>query len=176
MKLQNIEVTNLTVYGLPIDFLSAPLGRKISGVIGNDILKQLVFEVDYASEVINFYGPESYNIQAPEMLCRLFSIVSIRLFVLASRLKGVVLLKASSRLTRDQQEQSHSILPSSIGIDSWILFPNQFSRGLGGVGGSAVVFSGRLKSMSWEVFSWRIWLPDFRAHVAAMMQVPHMMG
>src|SRR6267143_1892410 len=40
LKLQNIEASNLTLYGLPIDFLSAPLGRKVSGVIGNDILKQ----------------------------------------------------------------------------------------------------------------------------------------
>jgi len=61
LELPNIEATNLTVYGLPIDFLSAPLARKISGVLGNDILKQLVVEVDYASQVINLYEPESYQ-------------------------------------------------------------------------------------------------------------------
>ena len=45
LKLPNVEAMNLTLYGLPIDFLSAPLGRKISGVIGNDILKQMIVEV-----------------------------------------------------------------------------------------------------------------------------------
>src|SRR6266404_636900 len=61
LKLPNIDATNLTIYGLPIDFLSAPFGRKLSGVIGNDILKQLVFEIDYASQVINFYEAGSYQ-------------------------------------------------------------------------------------------------------------------
>ena len=61
LKLPNIEVTNLTIYGLPIDFLSAPMGRKISGVIGNDILKQLIVEIDYAAHVVNFYEPASYQ-------------------------------------------------------------------------------------------------------------------
>ena len=61
LKLPNVEAGNLTILGLPIDFLSSPMGRKISGVIGNDILKKLVVEVDYATQVINLYEPESYR-------------------------------------------------------------------------------------------------------------------
>jgi len=61
LKLPNVEAVNLKISGLPIDFVSAPLGRKISGVIGNDILKQLVIEVDYESQVVNLYQPESYS-------------------------------------------------------------------------------------------------------------------
>jgi hypothetical protein len=60
MKFPNVEALNLKISGLPIDFLSAPLRRKISGVIGNDILKELVVEVDYANQVINLYEPKSY--------------------------------------------------------------------------------------------------------------------
>ena len=61
LKLPNVEAGNLTISGLPIDSFSSPMGCKISGVIGNDILKKLVVEVDYASQVINLYEPESYR-------------------------------------------------------------------------------------------------------------------
>src|SRR5437660_319081 len=61
LKFPNVEAMNLTLSGLPIDFLSAPFGRKISGVIGNDILKELVVEVDYLSQVINIFAPATYQ-------------------------------------------------------------------------------------------------------------------
>ena len=65
LKLPNVDAMNLKISGLPIDFLSAPLGRKLSGVIGNDILKELVVEVDYESQVVNLYQPEGYQYSGP---------------------------------------------------------------------------------------------------------------
>jgi hypothetical protein len=47
---------------------------------------------------------------------------------------------------------------------------------LGGVGGSAVAFSGRLKSMSLGKFQLENLIPAFRARVGAMMPAPNMMG
>ena len=61
MRLPNVEIDNQTVYGLPIGFFSSPLGKKISGVIGNDVIKEFVVEVDYAARKINLYKPESYQ-------------------------------------------------------------------------------------------------------------------
>ncbi|MCA1624048.1 MAG: aspartyl protease family protein, partial [Acidobacteria bacterium] len=61
MQLPNIEISNLTIYGLPLDFLSSPLGKKIGGVIGYDIIKEFVVEIDYAAHKINLYKPESYQ-------------------------------------------------------------------------------------------------------------------
>jgi membrane-associated protease RseP (regulator of RpoE activity) len=61
MQFPNIEISNLTVYGLPIDSFSSPLGKKIGGVIGYDIIKEFVVEIDYAARKINFYKPESYQ-------------------------------------------------------------------------------------------------------------------
>jgi hypothetical protein len=61
MRLPNIEISNLTIYGLPIDSFSAPLGKKIGGVIGYDIIKEFVVEIDYVAHKINLYKPESYQ-------------------------------------------------------------------------------------------------------------------
>src|SRR6185295_12510242 len=60
LRLPNIEASNQTVAALPLDFLSPSLGVKISGVIGNDIIKSFVVEVDYASALINLYEPSSF--------------------------------------------------------------------------------------------------------------------
>jgi hypothetical protein len=148
LRLQNIEVTYLTVYGLPIDFLSAPFGRKISGVIGNDILRQLVFEVDYASAVINFYGPESYEYSgAGEVVPITFQgeypFVHARITLDGRRvIEGKFEIDSGSTgaITFNTPFVNRNRL-----LDS--LSKSTQSR-LGGVGGSAVVFSGRLKSMS----------------------------
>ncbi len=61
MRLPNVEIDNQTVYGLPIGFFSSSFGKKISGVIGNDVIKEFVVEVDYAARKINLYEPESYR-------------------------------------------------------------------------------------------------------------------
>ena len=148
LKLPNVEATNLTLYGLPIDSLSAPLGRKISGVIGNDILKQLVVEVDYASEVISFYEPEGYQYsRAGDVIPITFE--SNYPFVRA-------------RITLDGRRVIEGKFEIDSGATNAILFNtpfvdrNRLLEGFsksnqvrtGGVGGSAVAFSGRVKSMS----------------------------
>jgi len=60
LRLPNIEASNQTVAALPLDFLSPSLGVKISGIIGNDIIKSFVVEVDYASALISLYEPSSF--------------------------------------------------------------------------------------------------------------------
>ena len=147
LKLPNTEATNLTVYGLPIDFLSAPLGRKISGVIGNDILKQLVVEVDYASQAINFYEPESYQYSGAGVVIPItlegYPFVRARITLAAKRvIEGKFEIDSGS---------TGAITFNTPFVDrnrllDFVSKSNQ-SR-LGGVGGSAVAFSGRLKSIS----------------------------
>ncbi len=148
LKLPNVEAMNLTVYGLPIDFLSAPLGRKISGVIGNDILKQLVVEVDYASEDINFYEPASYQYShAGDLIPITFE-------------GNYPFVRA--RITLDGRRVIEGNFEIDSGATNAIMFNTPFvdrnrllegvSKSnqvrMGGVGGSAVAFSDRLKSMS----------------------------
>jgi predicted aspartyl protease len=146
LKLQNIEATNLTVYGLPIDFISAPLGRKVSGIIGNDILKRLVLEVDYASQVVNFYEPDSYQYSGTGD-------------VVAITIEGYPFIRARIMFAGSREIEGKFEIDS--GSTGAITFNTPFvdrnrlldyvsksnqSR-LGGVGGSALVFSGRLKSI-----------------------------
>lgn len=61
LRFPNVEAVSLTVYGLPLDFMSYSFGRKIGGVIGNDIIKEFVVEIDYQSQIINFYEPRGYQ-------------------------------------------------------------------------------------------------------------------
>src|SRR5437762_13488052 len=95
------------------------------------------------------------NIQVPEIFCRLLW-KAIRLFVRASRLPGIVLLNVSSRLTRDQPEESHSIHRSSTGIDFWILFPNQISRAWEVWAVARWRFPAVSNRLAWEAVKWRI--------------------
>jgi len=147
LKLRNVEAVNLTLYGFPLDSLSAPFGRRISGVIGNDILKQLVVEVDYVSQVLNFYEPASYQYSGAGV-------------VIPITLEGYPFVRA--RITLDGRRVIEGKFEIDSGATNAIMFNtpfvdrNRLLEGIsksnqvrtGGVGGSAVAFSGRLKSMS----------------------------
>jgi hypothetical protein len=146
LKLENLEATNLTLYGLPIDFISAPLGRKVSGIIGNDILKQLVLEVDYASQVVNFYEPENYQYSGTGDVVPItiegYPFIHARIMFAGScEIEGKFEIDSGS---------TGAVTFNTPFVDrnrllDYVSKSNQ-SR-LGGVGGSAVAFSGRLKSI-----------------------------
>jgi hypothetical protein len=115
-------------------------------VIGNDILKQLVVEVDYASQVINFYEPESYQYSGAGD-------------VIPITLEGYPFVRASIML--DGRRVIEGKFEIDSGANNAIMFNTPFvdrnrllkavSKSnpvrMGGVGGSAVAFSGRLKSI-----------------------------
>src|SRR6266436_9529127 len=60
VSLPGVEVLDQTIYVLPLDSLSA-LVRKIDGVLGNDVLKEFVLEIDYSAGTINLYEPHGYR-------------------------------------------------------------------------------------------------------------------
>lgn len=60
VNLQGVKIFDQTIYVLPLESLFA-LGRKIDGVLGNDILKEFVVEIDYSARTINLYEPSSYR-------------------------------------------------------------------------------------------------------------------
>lgn len=164
LKLPNTEATNLTVYGLPIDFLSAPLGRKISGVIGNDILKQLAVEVDYESQVVNLYEAASYQYSGAGV-------------VIPITLEGYPFVRA--RITLEGRRAVEGKFEIDSGSTGAVTFNTPFvdrnrllnsvsksnPTRLGGVGGSAVAFSGRLNTLSLGNFQLEKLIARFsRAH------------
>ena len=164
LKLPNTEATNLTVYGLPIDFLSAPLGRKISGVIGNDILKQLAVEVDYESQVVNLYEAASYQYSGAGV-------------VIPITLEGYPFVRA--RITLEGRRAVEGKFEIDSGSTGAVTFNTPFvdrnrllnsvsksnPTRLGGVGGSAVAFSSRLNTLSLGNFQLEKLIARFsRAH------------
>ncbi len=148
MRLPNIEISNQTIYGLPLDSFSSPLGKKISGVIGYDIIKEFVVEIDYASRKINLYQPESYQ----------YSLAG-EIFPLTFE-ENTPFVRASIAL------EGRAAIDGKFEIDSGstgaILFNTPFVRKhqllksvsrtsetrIGGVGGTAQVFLGRVKSIA----------------------------
>jgi hypothetical protein len=60
LRLGGVEVTGLTTYALALDFLAPPLGRPISGVVGNDVIGRFVVEIDYGARTLNFVEQRGY--------------------------------------------------------------------------------------------------------------------
>ena len=64
VKIGNLIATDLTVYSIPLDFLSAGLGIRIAGIIGNDIIGKAVAEIDYAGKRLTLYRPADFRTPA----------------------------------------------------------------------------------------------------------------
>ncbi|MGH9906806.1 MAG: aspartyl protease family protein [Pyrinomonadaceae bacterium] len=61
IKLPGVELYNQTVWGLPLDTLSSANGRKIDGIIGYELFKYFVVDIDYVALRISLYEPQTYN-------------------------------------------------------------------------------------------------------------------
>jgi hypothetical protein len=62
-KIRNIEKLNLELY-IILDRninMSARLGVPVHGIIGYDVFKDLIVEINYNTEKIKFYNPETYE-------------------------------------------------------------------------------------------------------------------
>ena len=64
LRLPRIEAKNQTVYVLTHDkfHLSSQLGMDVHGLIGADLFKEFVVEIDYWRKVIIFHSPEHFSI------------------------------------------------------------------------------------------------------------------
>lgn len=153
MQFPNIEILNLTIYGLPIDSFSSPLGKRIGGVIGNDIIKEFVVEIDYAVRKINFYRRESYRYSgAGEIFSLIFE-------------EDLPFVRASFAFEKRAPISGKFEIDS--GSTGAVLFNTPFVKKygllkfisqtsetrIGGVGGTAQAFLGRVKSVSLKRFA-----------------------
>lgn len=153
LKLPNVEAVNLTIFGLPIDFFSAPFGRKIGGVLGNDILKQLVVEVDYVAQVIKLYEPESYQYSGSGEVIPLTLEGDLPFVRARIALSGRPVIGGKFEL---DSGSTGAVLFNTPFVDRNKLLDSVSKSSqtrMGGVGGSAVAFSGRLMT---------IWLGSFQ--------------
>lgn len=64
----NVRAVEQTVGAVSLEFVSDLLGKEIGGVIGNDIIKELVLEIDYAARKIELFAPRSYRHRGGEIV------------------------------------------------------------------------------------------------------------
>jgi hypothetical protein len=148
LNLPNVEAVNLTIFGLPIDFFSAPFGRRIGGVLGNDVLKKLVVEIDYAAQVINLYEPESYQYSGSGEVIPLTLEGDLPFVRARVELAGRPVIGGKFEL---DSGSTGAVLFNTPFVDRNRLLRSVSKSSqtrMGGVGGSAVAFSGRLMAMS----------------------------
>lgn len=60
-KFPGAELSNQTVWAIPLENLSVANGREMAGIIGYELFSHFVVEVDYTNSVINLYEPQSYR-------------------------------------------------------------------------------------------------------------------
>jgi hypothetical protein len=148
ISLPNVEVSNLTVYGLPVESFSPALGKKVGGIIGYDIINEFVVEVDYAARKINLYKPDSYEYRGTGETFPLtfeenmpFMTASVA-FADGKQLEGKFEIDSGSTgaiLLNTPFVKKHQLLKS---------ISQSSQTRIGGVGGSAQAFTGRIKSTS----------------------------
>jgi PDZ domain-containing protein/aspartyl protease len=61
LKLSGIELSNQRMQTLPLTIFAPVLGRPIHGILGHDLFKRFVVEIDYARQVIHLYEPNDYQ-------------------------------------------------------------------------------------------------------------------
>ncbi len=65
IRIQGMEISDQTVNALSLAELGMVVGRKISGIIGYELLRHVVLEIDYAEQKLSFFDPRSYSYSGP---------------------------------------------------------------------------------------------------------------
>lgn len=146
VSLQGVQLLDQTIYVLPLESLSA-LGRKIDGVIGNDILKEFVVEIDYSARTINLYEPQGYRYSGAGEIIPLMMDESL-LFVRASITpEGRAPIEAKFEI--DSGSTGAVLLNTPFVKNHKVLasVPKTIQTNIGGVGGMAKMLIGRVKSL-----------------------------
>ena len=58
---KDVELSKVTLAAIRLDGLDAGFGRKIDGILGYDIFASYVVEVDYASKIVRFHEPQTFE-------------------------------------------------------------------------------------------------------------------
>ena len=61
LKLPGANLCNQALWGLPLDTIAAANGHEMAGVLGYDLFKYFVVDIDYAAKLMNLYEPRSYQ-------------------------------------------------------------------------------------------------------------------
>ena len=146
VNLPGVKVLDQTIYVLPLESLSA-LGQKIDGVLGNDVLKEFVLEIDYSAGTINLYEPRGYRYSGAGKIIPL-TIDEGLLFVRASVTpQGRAPIEAKFEI---DSGSTGAILLNTPFVESHKLLatvPKTIQTNSGGVGGTAKMLIGRVNNV-----------------------------
>lgn len=56
----NVKISNLTVAALPLNSLEDTAGRRMDAILGSELFKKFVVEVDYETRHLNLYDPQQF--------------------------------------------------------------------------------------------------------------------
>lgn len=148
IKLPGAELHNQTLWAIPLNAIAAANGHKMVGILGYELFKYFVVDIDYAAAVMNLYEPASYEYRGAGQSIPLNVQHDGEIYVKASvqapggnPVEGEFVIDTGGNrtllLARDFVEQ-HQLLKS---VEKTLLV-----RG-GGVGGEIQLAMGRLKSL-----------------------------
>ncbi len=60
LRLAGLEVAEPVILSYPLAFLSEKLGRRVDGIIGVELLRKYVVEIDYPNSQLRIFAPESF--------------------------------------------------------------------------------------------------------------------
>jgi hypothetical protein len=153
-----VELFKQTIYTLPIDFLSPLFGRRISGIIGNDIIGKFTVEIDYANKKLNFHAPSSYRYDGSGQIIPLTIEGDGNVFTNAEvEIFGHVPLKGKFEVDTGSTGSVEFNAPyvRKYRLLDYFIRPKQVN--LGGVGGKAGAFVARVRSVTLGRFT--IYMP-----------------
>jgi len=61
VQVGSLSAAGLTVYSLPLDSFTPGFGMRIDGIIGNDIIKHVVADIDYDGQIIRLIEPSAFR-------------------------------------------------------------------------------------------------------------------
>jgi len=65
LRFGGVEVTEPLMLAYPLDFLSKRLGRRVDGIIGVELFRKYVVEIDYAGRKLRLMAPETFTYAGP---------------------------------------------------------------------------------------------------------------
>jgi predicted aspartyl protease len=61
IKLPGVDLYNQTLWGLGLDAIASANGREMAGILGYDLFKRFVVDIDYAAKLMSLYEPLAYE-------------------------------------------------------------------------------------------------------------------
>jgi aspartyl protease/PDZ domain-containing protein len=146
LRLRGVELLNQTIYVLPLEGLT-DIGRRIDGVLGNDVLGKFVVEIDYTRRIINLHERKHYRYSRRGEVIPMTiedGLAFVRATVTA---QGQTPIEGKFEIDSGSTGAIFLNTPFVHGHNLLTTLPGSIQTNVGGVGGTASTVTGRLASL-----------------------------